>query len=379
MLEPGDRVADFMLPTQDKQVNPFSVLVRGGPAVVHLFPGFAKKAYAGEFEAIAARADALRAKGAEVYAISTDLIARNIEEATARGLNFPLLTDAGGHVHREMGVDPLDPRKPNLQHSVVTYLLDPTQRVIAGWQGRGKGSHADLVTEALNALPPRPSPRVITSVAPVLLVPRVLLPEQCRDLIDLWHQDNQPSGTFTMGEQGAERVFRDHVKRRRDHHVSDTALFADLERQVFRRVAPEIERAFDRRVARVEEFKVVRYDAEEGGFFRPHRDNVIPERAQRRFAMTLNLNAEEYEGGELRFPEYGPDLYRPGTGDAVIFSCALLHEALDVTKGSRFTLLSFILDDQPRQWQAAKARWYNDRRERLEKSLAAEPAGNARR
>ncbi len=36
--------------------------------------------------------------------------------------------------------------------------------------------------------------------------------------------------------------------------------------------------------------------------------------------MTLNLNTEEYEGGELRFPEFGPNLYRPGTGDAVIFS-----------------------------------------------------------
>ena len=48
--------------------------------------------------------------------------------------------------------------------------------------------------------------------------------------------------------------------------------------------------------------------------------------------MSLNLNAGEYEGGFLRFPEYGPNLYMPETGCAVVFSCSLLHEALAVTR-----------------------------------------------
>jgi peroxiredoxin/predicted 2-oxoglutarate/Fe(II)-dependent dioxygenase YbiX len=370
MLSPGDRLADFLLPDQRRDANPFSGLVRGAPAVVHLFPGFAKKAYAGEFEGLVAASPALKAAGAEIYAISTDPLERNIAEAEARGIDFPLLTDPLGHVHRELGVTPLDPKKPNLQESVVTYLLDPTQRLIAAWSGRGKGAHADLVRGALDALPQAGPSRVITNQAPILLVPRVLTPDQCRQLMDIWQQDNEPSGTITMGAKGEERVFRDHVKRRRDHHVTDPKLFAMLEQQVLRRVAPEIERAFDRQVAKVEEFKIVRYDAEEGGFFRPHRDNIITERAQRRFAMTLNLNTGEYEGGELRFPEYGDDLYRPGAGDAAIFSCSLLHEATDVTRGSRYTLLSFLLDSQPAKWQAAYANWFNGRRQRLEQSIA---------
>ena len=114
----------------------------------------------------------------------------------------------------------------------------------------------------------------------------------------------------------------------------------------------------------------MRYDSEEGGFFRPHRDNVVPDMAHRRFAMTLNLNTEDYEGGDLRFPEYGPDLYRPGTGDAVIFSCSLLHEAMDVTKGERFTLLSFILDGQPEQWRAERREWFDEERRSIEAGLA---------
>ncbi len=58
-----------------------------------------------------------------------------------------------------------------------------------------------------------------------------------------------------------------------------------------------------------------------------HRYGVDP--------LTINLNTPEY-------PEYGPERYCPPAGGAIIFSCSLLHEAPPVTKGRRFTLLSFL-------------------------------------
>ncbi len=82
-----------------------------------------------------------------------------------------------------------------------------------------------------------------------------------------------------------------------------------------------------------------------GGFFSTHRDNLSPATAHRRFALTLNLN-EGYEGGFLRFSEYGPHLYRPGTGGAIVFSASLLHEVLEVTTGERFVLLSFLYGEE---------------------------------
>jgi len=114
-------------------------------------------------------------------------------------------------------------------------------------------------------------------------------------------------------------------------------------------VLPEIRRAFHCNIRYVEEFKIVRYDADPGGFFRPHRDNTSAGTAHRRFAMTLNLNAEDHGGGELRFPEYNMASYRPRTGEAAIFSCDLLHEATDVTRGSRYVLLSFMYDESGRE------------------------------
>jgi predicted 2-oxoglutarate/Fe(II)-dependent dioxygenase YbiX len=79
--------------------------------------------------------------------------------------------------------------------------------------------------------------------------------------------------------------------------------------------------------------------------FRPHRDNTTKGTAHRRFACTINLNAEDYDGGNLRFPEFGPNEYRAPTGGAVVFSCSLLHEARPVTRGRRYAFLPFFYDD----------------------------------
>jgi predicted 2-oxoglutarate/Fe(II)-dependent dioxygenase YbiX len=62
--------------------------------------------------------------------------------------------------------------------------------------------------------------------------------------------------------------------------------------------------------------------------------------------MSVNLNTEEFEGGELRFPEYGDQRYRPDTGAAIVFSSSLLHEALNVTSGRRFVLLAFLFGER---------------------------------
>lgn len=90
----------------------------------------------------------------------------------------------------------------------------------------------------------------------------------------------------------------------------------------------------------------VRYDGGSGGFFRPHRDNTTLGTAHRRFACTINLNTQAYAGGDLRFPEFGPRTYRAPTGGAVVFSCAMLHEATPVTAGTRYAFLPFFYDEQ---------------------------------
>ena len=105
----------------------------------------------------------------------------------------------------------------------------------------------------------------------------------------------------------------------------------------------------------MERYIVAAYDSEEGGYFHPHRDNTTAGTAHRQFACSINLNAEEYEGGDLSFPEFGSRTYRPPTGGAVIFSCSLPHEATAVTNGTRYAFLPFFYDDTSAKIRAANA------------------------
>jgi predicted 2-oxoglutarate/Fe(II)-dependent dioxygenase YbiX len=151
-----------------------------------------------------------------------------------------------------------------------------------------------------------------------------------------------------MRQEGGRTVGRidPNFKRRRDYLITDEALQQDLVRRLRTRLAPQIAKAFQFQATRIERWLVACYDAETGGFFLPHRDNTTSGTAHRKFACTINLNAEDYEGGELRFPEFGSRSYRASTGGAVVFSCAVLHEAMPVTRGRRYAFLPFLYDEQ---------------------------------
>jgi predicted 2-oxoglutarate/Fe(II)-dependent dioxygenase YbiX len=127
--------------------------------------------------------------------------------------------------------------------------------------------------------------------------------------------------------------------------IKDGAVQGEIQQRLHRRLVPQISKAFQFHATRIERYLVSRYTAEERGFFQPHRDNTTKGTAHRRFAVTLNLNAEGYEGGDLVFPEFGPARWRAPTGGAVVFSCSLLHEARPVTKGVRYCFLPFLYDE----------------------------------
>ena len=209
------------------------------------------------------------------------------------------------------------------------------------------------LADAMAALD-RPPAGGFAGSAPVLIVPGVLDRDLCKALIDAHEtQGNVASGMPRLVDGKTALVEDPDAKIRRDHTIKDPALGEAVTGRLTRRLLPEITKAFCFQATRFEALKVVCYDAETGGYFRPHRDNTTPDAAHRRFAVTLNLNTGDYEGGELRFPEYGPELYAPPAGGAVVFSCAHLHEAMDVTAGRRFVLLTFLYGEEEARRRAA--------------------------
>ena len=150
------------------------------------------------------------------------------------------------------------------------FLIDPAFRIAMAEPIEA----IDLVLDRLEQELRAPSPA--DQVAPVLVLPRVLEPDLCRELIDYYGRGEPTASGFAIEVEGQ----------------TVTRLNATLKRRT-----------------------------------------------------DVNLNAEDYDGGELRFLEFGRRTYRPPTGGAAVFACGLLHEATPVTRGVRYAVVPFLYDE----------------------------------
>jgi predicted 2-oxoglutarate/Fe(II)-dependent dioxygenase YbiX len=256
---------------------------------------------------------------------------------TAQQIPFPVFCDAQGKITTAYRLG---------QTAVATcVVLSPNLQVLATLPVQDVTATAQQVFAILATDLPPITPLEIHTQAPVLLIPRVLSRDMCHTLIRVWETQGHVETGIEYSDHGQRQERLDYrQKSRQDHTVSDPQLLRLLTTTVGRGILAEVHKAFAFQATRFEGFKRACYDASSGGFFHPHRDNLSPATAHRRFALTLNLN-HDYDGGYLRFPEYGPHLYRPPTGDAIVFACAHLHEVTRITQGRRFTLLSFLFGD----------------------------------
>lgn len=252
-----------------------------------------------------------------------------------------VMADANGEAYGRYGLLRPDPQGGAPMVGMAAFLLDPLMRVIAACPIERLGELAAL----LRQLPPPHLHAGQETPAPVLLLPRVFEPELCQHLIKLYASTGGEDSGYMVERDGKTVGVLDYNhKRRFDCVIEDSTLQATIRGRVLRRLVPEIRKAFQFEVTRIERYIIACYDAATGGHFAAHRDNTTPGTAHRRFAVTINLN-DDFEGGELWFPEFGPRRYRPPAGGAVVFSCSLLHEATPVTKGTRYAVLPFLYDD----------------------------------
>ncbi len=233
----------------------------------------------------------------------------------------------------------------------VTYVLDPALRVLARVPMEDRvDDHVPSLVRFLDKLPLLTPSHPATPQAPVLVVPHIFEPTLCKALIAYYNERGGEESGFMVERAGKTVQLSDHRhKQRRDCVVVDQELSKACASRIVSRLVPQIHRAFQFNATRMERYLVACYSSDEGGHFRPHRDNTTKGTAHRRFAVSLFLNTGEYEGGHLRFPEYGQALYSAPTGGAVVFSCSLLHEAMPVVQGCRYMFLPFLYDEEARK------------------------------
>jgi peroxiredoxin/predicted 2-oxoglutarate/Fe(II)-dependent dioxygenase YbiX len=264
--------------------------------------------------------------------------------------------DFDGLVSRLYGAIPHDaePNKGNVPLRRMWVVLDPMLRVLKVIPLVTDGSDAKALETYLNSLPPPSRFAGFEVPAPVLVLPNVFEPAFCEKLVSLYEQHGGRETGFMQQEDGKTmlRYGHDH-KRRSDYDITDPQIIRHTRQLFARRVLPEILKVYQFKVTYMERYLVACYSAEDGGHFRAHRDNTTKGTAHRRFAVSINLN-DDFDGGEIRFPEYGSNSFKPPVGGAVVFSCSLLHAVSKMTRGRRYAFLPFLYDEE-----AAKIREAN--------------------
>jgi predicted 2-oxoglutarate/Fe(II)-dependent dioxygenase YbiX len=330
-LSPGEPAPWFFAPTP---TNPrFNFASVAGRYVLLGFPPADLEARQAVFDILQRNLDLLGDYGITAFVVLRD------QESYARARNrngLRWFADFAGDLSRLYGAI-----APDGAESPVWVVIDPSLRVLF----TAPMSETEQVFARLRALPGVEDHAGTPLHAPVMIAPRLFEPDLCRRLIACYEaQGGTPSGVMREVDGRTVGVL-DDFKKRSDATVFDEPLREEIRDCFRRKLIPEMLKAFRFQATRVERYIVARYDAEEGGYFRPHRDNLTSGTAHRQFACSINLNAEDFEGGDLRFPEYGMRTYRPPTGGAVVFSCSLLHEATPVTRGTRYAFLPFFYDD----------------------------------
>jgi predicted 2-oxoglutarate/Fe(II)-dependent dioxygenase YbiX len=228
----------------------------------------------------------------------------------------------------------------------VWIVLDPMLRVLEVIPFRADGTDVQELINMLEGLPPPSRYLGFEVSAPVLVLPNVFEPEFCRHLIDCYEtRGGRETGFMQEVDGKAVEMHDPGWKRRKDLIITDQVLIELIKARMARRVGLMLQKAFHFTLSRMERHLIGCYSAEDGGHFGPHRDDTVKATEHRRFAASINLN-EDFGGGEVSFPEFGPRQFKAPIGAALIFSSSLLHRVSRVTRGRRYAFLPFFHDEE---------------------------------
>jgi len=344
-LDIGDRVTDVgWLDQGGKRVSLAQSYYAGRVSMLFVCRSASVPGAARELSKFAELHDAFRALDAQVFALSADSVAENAAVAKRLRLPFPILSDAHFASGWAVGLadSAIAEREGGKGGTWCTVIVHPNQHVAKRIEAWTRDEHALAALDYCTTWAESRVPTVGAPQAPVLILPDVLSPQHCARLIDYWEKGERYQGGVANSEYGSMVAVGD-VKVREDVLLADLGpeaqeIFALYRRRLF----PEIRKVFNFQITRAETLRLGCYDSAHGGHFRAHRDDTTDYTEHRRFAISVNLNAGEYEGGYVHFPEYSPQLFRADTGGAAAFSCSVLHEVTPVTAGRRFILLGFF-------------------------------------
>jgi predicted 2-oxoglutarate/Fe(II)-dependent dioxygenase YbiX/peroxiredoxin len=345
-LLPGDPAPDFH---QRSFANPkYSFNVAAGRYMVLCFFGTSINKHAKAVkQAVEARPGIFNDDFASFFGVTIDPNDDDKERVADKYPGYRYFLDFDLTISRKYGSVDKDATELPAFADVrrIWVVLDPTMRIMRVTEFKEDQSDIEEIINYLSALPPPEKFVGFELQAPIIVLPNVFEPELCNRLIGLYESNGGIDSGFMREENGKTVAALNHShKSRKDYQIEDQKLISELQNRFFRRVLPEIAKIHQYQVTRMERYIVACYADTDGGHFSSHRDNTTKGTAHRRFAVSVNLN-DDFDGGEVSFPEYGRRSFKAPAGGAVVFSCSLLHAVSKVTRGKRYAFLPFLYDD----------------------------------
>lgn len=150
-MKPGDPISDFSLQDETGTERTLSELAANGPVVLFFYPMASSGGCTQEachFRDLAAEFAAL---GAQPVGISSDSVAKQSTFASAHSLGYPLLSDKGNEVAKELGA--YRSWLPGGLHTRrMTYVIDTDRRLVESFGSEmAFNDHADQALKILAA------------------------------------------------------------------------------------------------------------------------------------------------------------------------------------------------------------------------------------
>lgn len=319
-LVAGQIAPDFVLPSSEGVHTRFHAVTGGRPRLVVLVPGNELPEIPALPPETVVISGASPAKGAATH-------------------NTLLLSDTEGEVRKQFGVRD-DSR---LMVCVIDSMLR-VHEIVHVYED--DEDWIRTVSGLLEALAGGPQSLELTTSAPVLIIPDVLDTRFRQHLMERLDDEHVQTPAHPETERRADLLIP-QARNRLEHAINEPPLLRSITSAVGRALMPQIRRAFGFKATGFEGFRIVCYDVDLKSHFPAHRSNLTPQTQHRRFGLSLNLN-DDYEGGELVFPEYAPHRYRAPAGSALVYSASLMQEALPVGEGRRYALVTFLHDRRPK-------------------------------
>jgi AhpC/TSA family len=260
-----------------------------------------------------------QSENCKFYALTTN--ANDCEDTMLAGLcpENRILIDKSGELSRTFGL-----YNEKNQYIPTWLIFDPNMKLWA----TGPMAEYKRMIDAMKNLPDAQDHMGKDAFAPCLIIPRVFEPLFAQDLSTYYgHMLTQRPEIF--GANGAP--------------VQHPQLRLAYRERIAARVVSELNKVFGSYISRIEHLNVSSMDESQPA--KPaRRHNEMRAEAHRRFVVMVNLN-DDYEGGEVCFPEYGGRLYRAPAGGALVFSASLLAEFKPITKGFRLSATPYLYDE----------------------------------